>query len=225
MNSIHITISNWQRHQPTSDKVRHPHWFKVHNSIATSESLFSLSAAQKWIWVCILAECSRKKSDSITLNLDYASRHFDVPKKVILETIEILTQNQTLTINCQSTDGSLTLEENREEEKRIEKKRAATSGAEAPVIAEFPTISQKLFDSWLQTYQDQAWINLEIKKAHAWIHANPRKAPKTDFARFLNNWLSRGWENYRKTIKQEKKNTWLESYEAKIQRGEIVNGP
>lgn len=101
---------------------------------------------------------------------------------------------------------------------------SATAGDVAPVIAEFPTISQKLFDSWLETYQDKTWINLEIKKAQAWIHANPRKAPKTDFARFLNNWLSRGWENYRKTIKPDKKNTWLETYEAKIQGGEVSNG-
>jgi hypothetical protein len=74
---------------------------------------------------------------------------------------------------------------------------SATSG-EPPVCAAFPTVSKKLFDSWLKTYQEESWINLELKKAEAWIHANPKRAPKRDFARFLNNWLSRGWDNKRK---------------------------
>lgn len=67
--------------------------------------------------------------------------------------------------------------------------------------------------SWLATYQDPEWLKMELKKASNWIHANPKKAPKSDFARFLNNWLSRGWEQHRKTIVIKEKSpaeVWLE---------------
>lgn len=34
-------------------------------------------------------------------------------------------------------------------------------------------------------------IERELKKAAAWCITNPKKAPKSDFARFINSWLSR----------------------------------
>lgn len=35
----------------------------------------------------------------------------------------------------------------------------------------------------------------EVKKAQAWILANPSKAPKSDFARFLHSWFARAQEH------------------------------
>jgi len=54
--------------------------------------------------------------------------------------------------------------------------------------------------SWLDAYPSVQWIGHEIKKANAWIATNPKKAPK-DRGKFMLNWLNRGFEEYRKTLK------------------------
>lgn len=62
--------------------------------------------------------------------------------------------------------------------------------------------------AWIQTYGDRAWIKTELMKAVAWIHANPKRAPKSDYGRFFNNWLSQGWEKYRKSLATAQGPTW-----------------
>jgi hypothetical protein len=53
--------------------------------------------------------------------------------------------------------------------------------------------------AWLQTYPTREWIFDELLKANTWIITNPHKKPK-QFARFMTNWLNRGFENYRKNL-------------------------
>ena len=43
---------------------------------------------------------------------------------------------------------------------------------------------------WKSAYQNVD-ILIEIKKAGAWCISNPKKAPKINFSRFINSWLSR----------------------------------
>lgn len=229
---ICLELINWTKFQKGRKDVTHPSWFKLKNSIFEHEEFWSLTREELCFFFYIMCLASKQNSSIIKINIlkavnvgqfKRAAINSSLKKLESMNTIKI-TSNVDVTSTARERNEHGTLEENREEENREEENRDATAG-ESPVIAEFPTISQKLFNSWSQTYQDKAWIDLEIKKAQAWIHANPRKAPKTDFARFLNNWLSRGWENYRKTLKSERKNTWLENYEAEIKKGEIVNGP
>lgn len=67
-------------------------------------------------------------------------------------------------------------------------------------------ITHKVQISWIQAYHDVDWLKQEMKKANAWIVCNPKKAPK-DLKKFLNNWFSRGFEEFRKTIKSNKGGT------------------
>lgn len=53
--------------------------------------------------------------------------------------------------------------------------------------------------SWVAAYGEIDFIKNECRKAHAWISSNPKKAPK-NFQMFFANWLSRGFESYRKGI-------------------------
>lgn len=57
---------------------------------------------------------------------------------------------------------------------------------------------------WVKTYGDKEWLRQEILKAIAWLDANKAKAPKKNFARFLGNWFSKGWEWHRKSLPSEK---------------------
>lgn len=47
-----------------------------------------------------------------------------------------------------------------------------------------------LIPEWAQAYQvDEQAIERQIGIAHCWCNANPKKAPKKDPVRFLNNWM------------------------------------
>ena len=51
---------------------------------------------------------------------------------------------------------------------------------------------------WMLTYP--TWfIKQESDRAAAWVAANPAKAPKSNFAKFMNGWLDRGYSTYRQT--------------------------
>ncbi len=56
--------------------------------------------------------------------------------------------------------------------------------------------------AWVQAF-GAALVCEEIKKAHAWIEANPRRRPKV-FAKFFTNWLSRAYETSRKQVPSNK---------------------
>jgi len=59
-------------------------------------------------------------------------------------------------------------------------------------------VKRDVQDSWVSLYPDPAWIKSEIGKAWVWCKSNPKRAPRAAWARFLSQWLSRGWEDYRK---------------------------
>lgn len=96
-----------------------------------------------------------------------------------------------------------------------------------PYLDQVPLASQ---EAWIKTYQDIAFIKIELMKAVTWIANNPTRAPKKNYGNFFSNWLSRGWESHRKNIKRNPsnenhfeelrdKNPWRNS-----SSGEVVNG-
>lgn len=50
-------------------------------------------------------------------------------------------------------------------------------------------IESSVIDAWFSAY-DAEWLTREIKKAVAWLKANPKRKKK-DYARFFTNWLNR----------------------------------
>lgn len=112
-------------------------------------------------------------------------------------------------------DTVLTVEEDKEtdkeEDKETDSAELENSSLRGPIhpFQNDPEIEKALRtvladtqNRWLKLYHDAPWVRSEILKAIGWIELNPRKAPK-NFARFMGNWLSRGWENYRKTIQSK----------------------
>jgi hypothetical protein len=51
-----------------------------------------------------------------------------------------------------------------------------------------------LVRGWLEIFPEPDWILGELRKAHIWEEANPRKKKK-DFGKFMTNWLTRGWDS------------------------------
>jgi hypothetical protein len=70
-------------------------------------------------------------------------------------------------------------------------------------------VSKNLISSWADTFPKE-YLELELKKARSWLLANEHKAPKKDYAKFLNNWFNGGWEKYRKTLPSNQTKTSVE---------------
>lgn len=67
-------------------------------------------------------------------------------------------------------------------------------------LAKLTTVPTDLQNAWLSLCGgDASFVLEEITKAHAWILANPQKAPKV-FGRFFSSWINRAWERHRKTL-------------------------
>lgn len=126
---IEITILNWDKHQPKSDQVRNPHWFKIKNDIVISESLCELTPSQKWGWLCLLSQASRKRSATFVVKIDFFSHHSGVSKNDILKLVDILTKNGTLTVNSAETPQKLRVDQNRLDKIRKEYIAHSANGA------------------------------------------------------------------------------------------------
>ena len=59
----------------------------------------------------------------------------------------------------------------------------------------FENITVDLVKFWESCYPDVDVIDIILKKAPAWLDANPSRAKK-NYKRFLVNWLSRQQERY-----------------------------
>ena len=107
-------------------------------------------------------------------------------------------------------------EKNREEEIREEKKTTSSTSVQAPECGaikelrddpdcEFllEEINHDTQVRWCRLYQhDFEYLRRELIKARGWLENNPKRKPSTSkgTSQFLGNWLSRGWEQHRKTI-------------------------
>jgi hypothetical protein len=59
------------------------------------------------------------------------------------------------------------------------------------------TVKIDLQNKWVEIYGTEFLLE-EFKKMYIWLEANSNKAPKTNFGKFITNWLDRGWERSRK---------------------------
>lgn len=124
---LEITISNWNRIQPKSELVRHPHWLKIKNEMPGSYSLSALSAEQKWVWVCLLCTASKKHSALFKIEDESFARWVGVTTEVLNDAIQKLETDSSLTVNRQSTDPRV--DQSRKEKNRVEKKRNTLSSS------------------------------------------------------------------------------------------------
>ena len=64
-------------------------------------------------------------------------------------------------------------------------------------------VEKNLYEKWIEIYSHE-FVTHELKQIETWLMINKHKAPRKDFKRFINNWLNRGWESYRKKLDTKK---------------------
>lgn len=93
---LNIEVLNWEKYNPKRDQKTYT-WLRLDNGFATSADLWGLTAEQKFVWILILCQCSKKNSGSIDLTIEFLADLAKVKKTVIAEALEFL-QNQGLAV-------------------------------------------------------------------------------------------------------------------------------
>lgn len=83
----------------------------------------------------------------------------------------------------------------------ISKDISSTTGKNRPVVVSFDwlsfhfvNISEEQKTVWREAYPSVN-VDQELKRMESWISSNKRKAPKKDFKRFINTWLSKAQDS------------------------------
>jgi len=216
-----IEVLGWEKFNPRSDY--HCHWFRVENNIFANEDFAELDAAEWTVFFYILCRTSQKQGKSWELKVNFVSRQTGCSEKTIKSALEKLQENQIVRIRSSSitqynTEHNNTEQNNTKHKNTKDAERPKNSVAlatlstlpppfDSPELLDFflkAGIKQRTVALWYKTYGDADWLVHEIHKAIAWLDANPQRRPKTNFARFLANWFSRGWERHRKTMPSNK---------------------
>jgi len=128
---IQIEILNWSKYNDPRHDVKSPSWFRLENETWISESLFSLSAEEKWVWICLLCHASKKRSGKLKLNVKWFADLAKVSVQVIESTIQKLVTAENLTCTAEN----LPLQTDRQTDRQTDKQTAKTK--KPPQAAEF----------------------------------------------------------------------------------------
>lgn len=87
---IEIEIVNWRKHVGRGDLKSVP-WVKISSDIVASQTLFGLTPAQKWVWVCIICEAAKQNSDGkIKVSTEFLSHQAGVSVDDINAVLQLL---------------------------------------------------------------------------------------------------------------------------------------
>lgn len=239
MNNVDVTVLKYENYKGRSDVVLNS-WFRLSNRFLEDSDFFDFTAEEKLTWIYILSLASQKNSGTISLNFKHADKICGLKAEIVKSALEKLSKipciayDDTLTLRGRNADVLVSsearaLHNKQNKTDRTEQDRHLSPEPQAvAVVAKKPTltisliskevpISVDLAKSWADTYPKE-YLEIEIKKARSWLIVNPHKHPKSNFGRFFNSWLDRGWEKYRQTLKSNPTQITVEDLEAILKK-------
>lgn len=212
---IEFEIVKWEDYNPRKDRRGHT-WFRLENKIASEPKFHGLTAAQRWVAVCLFAEVSQSHGNSTRLIVaafaDLVKVKESEVKKVLAHlelfgVVRINPGNQPVTTGDRAGD---TRRDETDETRRTNETVSSEQGALAPELAAAlgqeqgealreafgrRGVSVEIQKNWLLAYPDPEWVARESLKAINWEIQNPKKRKK-NFPQFVSNWLSRDWDKH-----------------------------
>lgn len=67
---IEVEVVKWEDYNPRADRKRHS-WFRLENGIAAEQKFFGLTAAQKFVAICLFAEVSKSQGTRIRIHVPW----------------------------------------------------------------------------------------------------------------------------------------------------------
>lgn len=193
--------------------VTNPSWHRLSNRFTEDPDFYNFDHGEKIAWIYIMGQASQKASARVFVNFVHADRAANIKTKTILSTIEKLKRGGQLIADVSSTVRERSVDDpqtvpTEQTDKQTDKQTKHAESNESVRSAIFDdevfndfisSVNAETQELWLKTYEDQQWIEGELKRAVVWCSANQSRAPKSNHARFISNWLSRGWESHRKS--------------------------
>lgn len=87
MQMIRISIVNWEKFNPRSDRANYS-WFRFQNDFFHDQNVFGLGNTEKLLFIFICCEASKKNSKVVDLRLDYISANLRVAQDEIQTAIK-----------------------------------------------------------------------------------------------------------------------------------------
>lgn len=200
-------------------------WFSFPNDLLLHPDFDDITGEElKWFIWCV-SVCSKINNSLIRLNVDHACRKLNLKskdfdsmceklqgKQIVIDTTAARPQDDRSTTATNITNNTL-------HNKQYITNITSSEQSALPIVSDKVEIvlssskkvmiKKELINSWADTY-DQEFLKLSLNEMKNWLLANEHKAPKSDWARFMNSWFKRGWEQYRKTMKSNPKQTTTE---------------
>lgn len=185
--SVTVKIINWDKFNPKRDQSTYT-WLRLSNNIATDPDLYGLSAAQKFVWIALLCDASKKNKDEICVSYNYYSHITGVSLSDVVDMFKFLESKQIVRLrdNARPPDVAGTtptyVRTNVRTNERTNEPARATAEQTPVVIAPLRTVPQiegldKCEEDWLGTlahfkiprttgltYQEKVSISLGIKE-------------------------------------------------------------
>ena len=212
--SYNIEINNWDKYQPRKD-LKSLSWVRIQSDIFFSETFFELDNNQKLLFFYLMTFAGKKNTNALNLNIEFISSNLKLKSVEIesglkkLESLSILhivvSDSSRIRTDVCSTirNDTIRYDTIRYVTNTVE----PTQAAKAVDVVVFKISSTKSIDikkelvsSWSDTYPKE-FLTESLKEMRNWILSNPEKSPKSAWAKFMNGWFKRGWEQYRKNIK------------------------
>ena len=191
-----VKIKNWSKYQ--SYKDRKPPWIRFHRSMLDEYKFQMMSADARamlpmfWLLAC---EHEDPKSGLVTLSLQEISfrlrqsEHLVTKVMLELQANDFIECNESVTKAYQESSENVTTET----ETETETENTSAEKPKKPIFnfdtGEFENLDEVIIQKWQEAYP-AVDVYQEIKQATAWLMSNPKNR-KSDYRRFLNNWLSR----------------------------------
>ena len=220
-----IKINKWDEFNPKKDQKTYT-WFRMQNNLLTSQTLFKLNNDQKWAFVGILCEASKKNCDTIDIDVDWLSFHAkcsleNIEKMLLhLEKEEVLTvtigsdrirtdpsaprtdpiENSALRTNVRTNDTNVrTNDTNRPDRKPSVAETGPIEELKGSELVEglLGEISTKSQNIWVELY-DVEFITRELLSMVEWYDRNPRKKQRSPMGKTkaATSWLKKNWDEH-----------------------------
>ena len=226
MSGATIRVNNFDKFNPRKDLKKMP-WVRLENDYYDREALFDEDPLTCYLFTFLLCQCAQKNSEEINLNRKFLLAKSRLQSSDFDESLVRLERKGVITITYPENEAitnevdrirsdSIGFVPNVTNERNVTERNGTGRDATAtpkknkgpidelkgnPLVEEIlSSVTATLQRKWLDCYVDAEFIKAELTKANLWVEANPHRAPKSQVGRFLGSWLSRAWENHRKTI-------------------------
>ena len=210
-----------------SKDIKKNTWFSFPNDLLLHPDFTEIGGEElKWfIW--IVSICSKLNQSKIRINIPHAEKVLTLKRVHLFSMVEKL-QGKQIDVVCgqMATDGDLnatardqsaaptlhyitlqTLHNTTNKHNNISAEPTKSVPAVVKNKVSFKIsetkqvgINSDLVQSWAETYPKE-FLEISFKEMRNWVLSNEHKAPKSQWAKFMNGWFKRGFEQYRKTLK------------------------